>query len=71
MIVKPTPIHGLLVIEPVSFKDKRGFFLETYQAGRYHPAGIVDNFVQDNHSRSAKGVLRGMHFQINRPRLLQ
>ena len=67
MIINPTPINGLLVIEPVSFKDDRGFFLETYQARRYHEAGIVDNFVQDNQSRSAKGVLRGMHFQINRP----
>ena len=67
MIIKHTPLDGLLVIEPNSFKDNRGFFLETYQAKRYHDAGIVDTFVQDNQSRSMKGVLRGMHFQVQRP----
>ncbi|CAN1525462.1 RfbC dTDP-4-dehydrorhamnose 3,5-epimerase and related enzymes [Methylophilaceae bacterium] len=67
MIINTTPLNGLLVIEPKCFKDERGFFLETYQAERYHEAGIVDTFVQDNQSRSIKGVLRGMHFQVQYP----
>ena len=67
MIIKSTPLNGLLVIEPRCFQDERGFFLETYQTARYHEAGIVDTFVQDNQSRSVKNVLRGMHFQVNRP----
>ena len=67
MIIKTTPLNGLLVIEPKCFQDERGFFLETYQVERYHNAGVVDNFVQDNQSRSIKGVLRGMHFQVKRP----
>jgi dTDP-4-dehydrorhamnose 3,5-epimerase len=67
MIINTTPLNGLLVIEPKCFQDERGFFLETYQAERYHDAGIVDTFVQDNQSRSIKGVLRGMHFQVKRP----
>ncbi len=67
MIIHKTPLAGLLVIEPTCFQDERGFFLETYQAQRYQDAGIVDAFVQDNQSRSMKGVLRGMHFQIMHP----
>ena len=67
MKVIQTPLEGFLVIEPDIYKDDRGFFLETYQEERYHQAGITDNFVQDNHSRSVKGVLRGMHFQIKKP----
>jgi len=67
MIINTTPLDGLLVIEPKSFQDERGFFLETYQAQRYFDAGIADVFVQDNQSRSMKGVLRGMHFQVKRP----
>lgn len=67
MIIKTTPLKGLLVIEPKCYQDDRGFFLETYQSARYHEAGIVDTFVQDNQSRSRKGVLRGMHFQVYRP----
>lgn len=67
MIVHTTPLDGLLVIEPKSFHDERGFFLETYQADRYLEAGIADIFVQDNQSRSRKNVLRGMHFQVNNP----
>ena len=67
MIIKTTPLMGVLLIEPKCFQDDRGFFLETYQVARYHDAGIVDTFVQDNQSRSRKGVLRGMHFQVNRP----
>lgn len=58
---------GLLLIEPRCFRDERGFFLESYQSERYQSAGIADTFVQDNHSRSVKGVLRGLHFQVRRP----
>jgi len=67
MIINTTPLNGLLVIEPKCFQDERGFFLETYQSERYREAGIVDAFVQDNQSRSIKGVLRGMHFQVKHP----
>jgi len=67
MNVPKTPLEGFLVIEPDFFQDKRGFFLETYQEQRYKDAGIKDQFVQDNHSRSNKGVLRGMHFQVKHP----
>jgi len=62
-----TPLEGLLLIEPRCFQDERGFFLETYQRERYRGAGIMDEFVQDNQSRSSKGVLRGMHFTLRQP----
>lgn len=67
MNVITTEIPGVLIIEPKVFGDERGFFLETYQAERYKAAGIAEPFVQDNHSRSRYGVLRGLHFQHQRP----
>lgn len=67
MRVNKTGLPGLLLIEPQSFRDERGFFLETFQRERYCEAGIADNFVQDNYSRSARGVLRGLHFTVERP----
>lgn len=68
MRVTPTVIHDVVIIEPKVFGDARGFFLETFQAERYREqAGISEPFVQDNHSRSAKGVLRGLHFQKTKP----
>jgi dTDP-4-dehydrorhamnose 3,5-epimerase len=67
MHLKETGLAGLLLIEPQCFGDERGFFLESYQETRYHAAGIVDEFVQDNHSRSMQGVLRGLHFQVKHP----
>jgi dTDP-4-dehydrorhamnose 3,5-epimerase len=68
MNVVKTKLAGVVIIEPKVFGDKRGFFLETFQADRYREeAGIELPFVQDNHSRSTKGVLRGLHFQINKP----
>lgn len=67
MKVEQTSLSGLLVIEPKCFGDERGFFLESFQAVRYREAGIMEEFVQDNHSRSVGGVLRGMHFQVQRP----
>jgi dTDP-4-dehydrorhamnose 3,5-epimerase len=58
-----TPLLGVLIIEPKIIGDARGFFMETFQATRYAQAGIVGPFVQDNLSRSACGVLRGLHLQ--------
>lgn len=63
MIVNPVAIPGPLVIEATVFGDERGFFLESWNATRFKEAGLDLTFVQDNHSRSAKGVLRGIHFQ--------
>jgi dTDP-4-dehydrorhamnose 3,5-epimerase len=67
MKVIETALPGVLVIEPKVLGDARGFFLETFQLERYREAGIALPFVQDNHSRSPRGVLRGLHFQRTRP----
>lgn len=67
MKVNKCPLEGVLLIEPTLYGDSRGFFLESYQQDRYHAVGIREEFVQDNHSRSAKNVLRGMHFTKNIP----
>src|SRR5471030_1847426 len=65
MNVISTPLEGLLVLEPRVFGDDRGFFFESYNARRFAElTGVTLPFVQDNHSRSAKGVLRGLHYQI-------
>ena len=64
MKVVETALPGVLIIEPKVFGDHRGFFLETFQVDRYREAGITLPFVQDNHSRSARGVLRGLHYQL-------
>jgi dTDP-4-dehydrorhamnose 3,5-epimerase len=58
-----TRLPGVLIIEPKLFGDARGFFVETFQVDRYRAAGISLSFVQDNHSRSSRGVLRGLHAQ--------
>lgn len=58
-----TAIPGPLIVEPRVFGDERGFFMETWNAGEFAQAGLEWDFVQDNHSRSQKGVLRGLHFQ--------
>ena len=60
-------IPGPLIIEPTVFGDDRGFFMESWNADDFAAAGLDLNFVQDNHSRSQKGVLRGMHFQNPEP----
>lgn len=60
-----TPIPGVLVIEPKVYEDARGFFMETYTREAFEQAGLAVLFVQDNQSRSAKGVLRGLHYQLN------
>ena len=65
MNVIQTAIPDLLILEPKVFGDARGFFMESYNAKAFQDAtGLTPNFVQDNHSRSAKGVLRGLHYQI-------
>ena len=65
--VETCHIEGLKVITPTVFGDERGYFLETYNYNDYKAAGIDMEFVQDNQSSSRKGVLRGLHFQINYP----
>ena len=65
--VETCEIEGLKVITPTVFTDERGYFIETYNYNDYKEAGIDEIFVQDNQSSSSKGVLRGLHFQINYP----
>ena len=67
MRVVPTDIPGVVVVEPDVHVDGRGFFVETYHADRYREQGIEAPFVQDNHSRSVAGTLRGLHLQLRRP----
>ena len=67
MNVVETQLPGVLIIEPNVFGDHRGFFKETFQIERYREVGIDLAFVQDNHSRSQRGVLRGLHLQKTRP----
>lgn len=64
MKVIETDLKGILVIEPNIFNDNRGFFFESYSEKKYIDAGIKDKFVQDNISKSAKGTIRGLHYQI-------
>ena len=63
----PCPIQGLVEIQPKIFLDNRGYFLEAFSQRDFESAGINASFVQDNHSCSVKGVLRGLHFQKNHP----
>lgn len=67
MNVLKTPLSGALVIEPKVFADDRGFFLESYNEKTFTDAGIPNKFVQDNHSFSKRGVLRGLHYQVEKP----
>jgi dTDP-4-dehydrorhamnose 3,5-epimerase len=67
MEVRETDLPGVVIVEPRVFGDERGFFVETWQRARYAAAGIDVDFVQDNLSRSRRGTLRGLHFQIERP----
>lgn len=67
MEVVKTPIEGVLLIKPQVFGDQRGYFVETWQKEHYEAAGINLPFVQDNHSKSTKGILRGLHFQKQHP----
>lgn len=63
----PTALPEVVLVEPAVHRDERGFFLETYHAAKYEAGGIGAPFVQDNHSRSARGILRGLHAQLERP----
>lgn len=67
MKVSETALPGVLLLEPKVYGDSRGFFLETYQHAKYQEMGISKLFVQDNVSRSQRGVLRGLHFQLEKP----
>jgi dTDP-4-dehydrorhamnose 3,5-epimerase len=67
MQITSTAIPEVVLIEPKLFRDDRGFFLETFQANKYRSAGITLPMVQDNHSGSRQGVLRGLHYQIHKP----
>jgi len=67
MKVTPTALPDVRLIEPRVFGDERGFFFESWNARAFAAAGLPATFVQDNHSRSARGVLRGLHYQVERP----
>lgn len=67
MRILPTDLPGVLLVEPTVHRDDRGFFLETWHAGKYAELGLDAHFVQDNHSRSTRGTLRGLHAQLARP----
>ena len=64
---RKTSLVGVLELRPRVFRDKRGFFLETYHQAKFVEIGIVDRFVQDNHSCSSRGTLRGLHYQLRHP----
>lgn len=63
MKITPTPIPDVLIIEPDVFGDERGFFMESWHQQKFVDAGLTMHFVQDNHSRSTQGILRGLHYQ--------
>lgn len=67
MKISDTALPGVLLIEPRVFSDARGFFLESWNRRSFRAAGLDLDFVQDNHSRSARGVLRGLHYQLENP----
>lgn len=67
MKIIPTSIADLVIIEPRIFGDSRGFFLESWNRKDFAGAGLNTDFVQDNHSRSSRGVLRGLHYQLRQP----
>ena len=67
MKIVDTPLPGVVVLEPNKHGDSRGFFLETYREDTLREFGISERFVQDNHSRSTRGVLRGLHYQLINP----
>jgi dTDP-4-dehydrorhamnose 3,5-epimerase len=62
-----TSLPGVYELRPKVFRDSRGFFMETYHRGKFAELGITDSFVQDNHSASSKGTLRGLHYQLHHP----
>ncbi len=62
-----TKLEGMTIVDSTVFGDERGFFMETFSEAEFGEAGLPTVFVQDNHSKSSKGVLRGLHFQVNKP----
>ena len=69
MKVTPTELPDVLLIEPRLFADQRGFFFESYHREKYRQLGISDEFVQDNHAKSQRDTLRGLHYQLSRPQV--
>ncbi|MGA1983133.1 MAG: dTDP-4-dehydrorhamnose 3,5-epimerase [Acidobacteriaceae bacterium] len=67
MQLVPTPLKDVVILEPKVFGDERGFFLEAYNEATFRELGLPTRFVQDNHSGSRKGVLRGLHYQLKQP----
>jgi dTDP-4-dehydrorhamnose 3,5-epimerase len=67
MKVRNTSLPGVLLVEPEVFRDERGFFLETFSTKKLVGSGIPEQFAQDNHSRSTRGVVRGLHYQLDHP----
>ncbi len=67
MKITPTALEGVLLLDPEVFRDERGFFMEVWRDGAVAEAGLDVTFVQDNQSRSRRGVLRGLHYQASRP----
>jgi dTDP-4-dehydrorhamnose 3,5-epimerase len=63
----PTPLNDVVILEPKVFGDERGFFLESYNEATFRCLGLPPHFMQDNHSGSRKGVLRGLHYQLHQP----
>ncbi len=64
MQIEQTDLEGVLLVKPTVHGDDRGFFMETYHAEKFAELGLPTKYVQDNHSRSSKGILRGLHFQF-------
>jgi dTDP-4-dehydrorhamnose 3,5-epimerase len=67
VIVRETDLPGVKIVEPRVFGDDRGFFLESFNAARFEDLGLPTSFVQDNHSRSVRNVVRGLHYQLRQP----
>ena len=67
MKITPARIPEVLLVEPDVFGDARGFFMESWHKKKYAESGLDVDFVQDNHSRSCHGVLRGLHYQLEKP----
>lgn len=65
--ITETELPGVLIIEPAVFKDPRGYFMETYHKSKFSEIGLDRAFVQDNHSHSVRGTLRGLHYQLEKP----
>jgi dTDP-4-dehydrorhamnose 3,5-epimerase len=67
LIVLETDLPGVLILEPRLFEDERGWFMETFHAAKFAEAGLPEHFAQDNHSYSTRGVVRGLHYQLEQP----